>query len=234
MQLITCRNGHRYDPTLTSECPECAMFNSGVTIGEGMMDMGGYHQPEFVGETVDLNAGMNMGGDDGGHTIPLKKPEAMGGFQVQGGYQAQGGYGGTRMTEPAVEEYGATMAVDRDGKFVSKKEQKTTGWLVCISGPEKGKDYRLHNDNNFIGRNQSNDVSIPVDATVSGEKHCVITYDRVDRIFYIGLSAGASIIRLNGRPVLMTQELKHGDRIQIGQGMFLFVPLCGENFEWEE
>lgn len=224
MQLITCRNGHRYDPALTSECPECAMFNSGVTIDEGTMDMGGYRQPEFVGETVDLNAG----GEDGGHTIPLKNPG------VQGGYQVQGGYSGTRKTEPVVEDYGTTMALDRDGKFVSKKEQKTTGWLVCISGPEKGKDYRLHNDNNFIGRNQSNDVCIPVDATVSGEKHCVITYDRVDRIFYIGLSAGASIIRLNGRPVLMTQELKSGDRIQIGQGMFLFVPLCGENFEWEE
>lgn len=219
MQLITCRNGHRYDPSLTSECPECALFSSGVTIDEGTMDLGGYRQPEFIGETLDLQAG----GD--GATIPLSNPRSSG---------SQSNYGSTRKTEPVAEEYGATMAIDRGGKFVSKKEQKTTGWLVCIAGPELGKDYRLHNDNNFIGRNQSNDVCIPADATVSGDKHCVITYDRVDRIFYIGLSAGASIIRLNGRPVLMTQELKTGDRIQIGQGTFLFVPLCGENFEWDE
>lgn len=222
MQLITCRNGHRYDPSLTSECPECAMLGGSVTIDESTLDVGGYRQPEFIGETVDLN----VGGDDGGHTIPLNSRG--------GSYGAQSASYDTRSTEPVMEEYGATMAVDHKGQFVSRKEQKTTGWLVCISGPELGKDYRLHNDNNFIGRSTKNDVAITSDSTVSGEKHCVITYDRVDRIFYIGLSAGASIIRLNNRPVLMTQELKSGDRIQIGQGTFLFVPLCGENFEWED
>lgn len=230
MQLITCRNGHRYDPSLTSECPECAMFGGSVTIDESTMDIGGYHQPEFIGETVDLNAG----GDDNGHTIPLNGPGNRGGQASYGGqgYSGQASYGGP--TTPVIEDSGETVAISRSGQIISKKEQKTTGWLVCISGPEMGKDYRLHNDNNFIGRSTKNDVAITSDNTVSGEKHCVITYDRVDRIFYIGLSAGASIIRLNNRPVLMTQELKYGDRIQIGQGTFLFVPLCGENFEWED
>lgn len=225
MQLITCRNGHRYDPTLTSDCPECALIGGNVTIDESTIDMGGYRQPEFIGETVDLNAG----GDDGGVTIPLKSGNNRDG--IGGNYG--GNYGGAT-AGTFIEDSGETVALDHKGGIISKKEQRTTGWLVCIKGPELGKDYRLHNDNNFIGRSTKNDVAITSDSTVSGDKHCVITYDRVDRIFYIGLSAGASIIRLNNRPVLMTQELKAGDRIQIGQGTFLFVPLCGENFEWED
>lgn len=215
MQLITCRNGHRYDPSLTSECPECAMFNSGVTLDEGTIDLnGGYSPIDNIGETLDLQR-------DGGSTIPLVDPRVSQKPQR------------TEPTAPA-EEYGVTMAVSSSGAFIAKSEQKTTGWLVCIDGPEKGKDYRLHNDNNYIGRSTRNDVSIPSDNTVSSEKHCVVTYDREDRLFYVGLSGGASIVRLNGKPVLMTQEIKSGDRLKIGQGTFLFVPLCGENFEWEE
>ena len=211
MQLITCRNGHRYDPSLTSECPECAMFSSGVTLDEGTIELNhfGGSTPDFIGETLDLNRGS-------GETLSLDD------------------MGGTAQILDGPEEYGATMAINTAGQFVSKNEQRTTGWLVCIDGPEKGKDYRLHNDNNYIGRNSGNDVCIATDATISASKHCVVTYDREDRLFYVGLSGGASIVRLNGKPVLMTQMIKNGDRLKIGQGTFLFVPLCGENFEWEE
>ena len=27
-------------------------------------------------------------------------------------------------------------------------------WLVCIDGPEKGRDYRIRSGNNYIGRSQ--------------------------------------------------------------------------------
>ena len=26
------------------------------------------------------------------------------------------------------------------------------GWLVCIAGPDKGRDYRIHSERNFLGR----------------------------------------------------------------------------------
>lgn len=213
MQLTICRNGHRYDPSLTSECPECAVLTSGVTLDEGTIELNHFNNagPDFIGETLDLNRGSE--------TFALNDNMNM---------------NATMNVNNGPEEYGATMAVNTAGQFVSKKEQRTTGWLVCIDGPEKGKDYHLHNDNNYIGRNSGNDVCIAADATVSGSKHCVVTYDREERIFYVGLASGGSIVRLNGKPVLMTQELKSGDRLKIGQGTFLFVPLCGESFEWED
>ena len=29
-------------------------------------------------------------------------------------------------------------------------------------------------------------------------------------------------------------DMDIGDRIQIGKGTYIFVPLCGENFQWED
>ena len=31
---------------------------------------------------------------------------------------------------------------------------------------------------------------------------------------------------------ILSGELKTGDRLEIGEGIYMFVPLCGENFEW--
>lgn len=33
-----------------------------------------------------------------------------------------------------------------------------TGWLVCVKGPEKGRDYRLHHGFNRLGRSMDMDV----------------------------------------------------------------------------
>lgn len=219
MQLITCKNGHRYNPELTSSCPECALLYDRIPEREGTVELVGMNPVEHIDETQEL-----WGGGDSGSTIPLirNKEDKMDKTAPVLNHSAE------------VDEIGKTMMVDRSGNFISKKEQNITGWLVCVAGPEKGRDYRLHNENNFIGRGSKNDVCIPSDATISSDKHCVITYDSESRKFYIGLFAGASIIRLNNQPVLMAQELKTGDKIRIGQCTFLFVPLCGENFEWDE
>ena len=107
-----------------------------------------------------------------------------------------------------------------------------TGWLVCIEGTEKGKDFRIHGEMNYIGRSKSNDVVLSSDPTVSRERHAVIAYDDREKLFFFAPASGSSLVRQNGRPVLNTVELKAGDRLEIGSGIYLFVPLCGENFQW--
>ena len=39
-------------------------------------------------------------------------------------------------------------------------------------------------------------------------------------------------IRLNGKPVLSTEELANGDLVRIGETTLKFVALCGEDFTW--
>lgn len=106
------------------------------------------------------------------------------------------------------------------------------GWLICLTGSEKGRDYKVHSDNNYIGRSEKMDICIRGDETISRENHATITYDSRDRIFYFTPGEGRNIIRLNGKAVLTTSEIKANDKIELGKTELLFVPLCGENFDW--
>ena len=112
--------------------------------------------------------------------------------------------------------------------------QPVTGWLVCIDGPEKGKDYRIHPENNYIGRLESNDICIRGDEKISRERHVMVVYDSEDRLFYLGAPAGTNIVRLNGKPVLEAKELHAYDVITIGSTKLMFLPFCGERFGWDE
>ena len=60
----------------------------------------------------------------------------------------------------------------------------------------------------------------------------MVAYDNRGKMFFFAPANGASLVRQNGKPVLSTVELKLGDRLEIGEGIYMFVPLCGENFEW--
>lgn len=108
------------------------------------------------------------------------------------------------------------------------------GWLVCVSGSEMGRDYKIHSDNNYMGRSEKMDICIRGDETISRENHATITYDSRDRIFYFTPGEGRSIVRLNGKAVLMTSEIKAYDKIELGTTELMFIPMCGSAFDWSE
>ena len=93
-------------------------------------------------------------------------------------------------SNPGVEEYGATQPVspvkDATGAQAGPL-LPVVGWLVCIDGPAKGRDYRI---------------------------------------------PGRNIVRVNGKTVMVSVELKAYDELTIGSTKLLFVPLCGERFNW--
>lgn len=45
--------------------------------------------------------------------------------------------------------------------------EPVVGWLVCIDGYDKGKDYKLKTEKNFIGRTPEMDVCIEGDNSIS-------------------------------------------------------------------
>jgi predicted component of type VI protein secretion system len=106
------------------------------------------------------------------------------------------------------------------------------GWLVCIDGVDKGRDYRIHTGNNFIGRAPNMDIAIRNDNAVSSIKHATISYDMRGRAYYFAQGDGVNIVYLNGKPVLSMVQLNAYDKIEIGRTTLLFVPLCGEAFNW--
>lgn len=107
------------------------------------------------------------------------------------------------------------------------------GWLVCIKGPNAGKEFRIHSDYNYVG-SQKGDIIIPNDPKISREHHMIITYDPTDRNFYVAPASGANIIRLNDKALIGGgQQLSNYDTIKTGDSTFMFIAFCGEKFGWD-
>lgn len=106
------------------------------------------------------------------------------------------------------------------------------GWLVCTKGVNKGKDYRLHQGRNFIGRAPQMDVFIQGDVTVSRSTHAIVVYDPRSNIYLAQPGDAKELLYINDTVVLNTVELKKMDKLNIGETTLLFVPLCDEDFHW--
>ncbi len=164
------------------------------------------------GKTVALNAGTMMGGMS---SSPAQIVQPM-------------------MSMPQMQSF----PVGGDGKTVALFQTESgvdpcVGWLVCISGVNKGRDYRLHSENNYIGRDDRMDVCIKGDEHVSRENQAIVTYDETESSFYLSSGMGRSIVRLNGTSITNQVVLKSGDKISFGETELMFVAFCGDLHKWD-
>ncbi len=112
--------------------------------------------------------------------------------------------------------------------------EPVVGWLTCIEGAEKGKAYHLWARINTIGRGEGMDVCIPSDPTISKDTHARLAYDPKHNNFQLIPGMSTNNIYLNDDPVYVPVKLSAYDRIELGNTKLLFVPLCGERFQWDK
>lgn len=112
-------------------------------------------------------------------------------------------------------------------------EDYVTGWLVCVAGPEKGRDFRLHYGFNRIGRSYQMDICCEEDLQITRDNHCSVIYDEKENTFSI-MPATGTLTYLNGQTLMHTKSLHTGDRIRIGQSIFEFVAFCKGEKKWKE
>ncbi len=110
--------------------------------------------------------------------------------------------------------------------------EPVVGWLVCIEGPDRGRDYRIRAQRNFIGRDVRMDICIAGDDQVSKDTHATLIYDPRSNSFRIAPGDSHGITYLNNESVDTPMSLKPYDLIEIGVTKLLFVPFCGEAFQW--
>lgn len=134
------------------------------------------------------------------------------------------------LTEAGSNAYNGDVTVAMD---TLQDIRPVVGWLVCISGPSRGRSYEIHKENNYLGRSPQMDICISEDTTISRDSPMVITYDAYSRSFYCGFMGGRSIVRLNDMPLLATTALKRGDMIELGKTKLMFVPFSDETFDWD-
>ena len=121
--------------------------------------------------------------------------------------------------------------------------KRVVGWLVCVDGPSKGRDYRILPEKNFVGRSQDMDIRVIGDNTVNSRNHAVIMYDpeKNHTVVLPGDSQGL-VYKLDNddswQVVYEPKELVSGDRLKIGASEFIFVAFCGDNegfkFNWRD
>lgn len=233
MEIKRCDKGHFYDAEANDFCPQCAAERG---YGAGAMDDYGATEP--VG---------GMGGmDDYGATEPTDGMDGYGPTEPVGGFgnadigatmPLEGNSGFTEGNFEPTGFAGSVEAYDDVTRPVAPRGgvpgfMPVVGWLVCIEGPARGSDYRIRDGYNYIGRAEHMDICIRGDNTIGRERHALIAYDQEERIFFFGPADGKSIVRLNGKMVMNPQEIKLHDVLTVGTTKLLFVPLCGEGFDW--
>lgn len=128
---------------------------------------------------------------------------------------------------------GKTTVIIGGGSDSSATEQ-AVGWLVVVNGNGRGRDLRIPPGQSKIGRECGDIVLNFGDTSISREKHVMLAYDSHENIFFIACGDGRNPTKVNGKMLMNTKVLKPFDRIRIGNTDLLFVPLCGDNFTWEQ
>jgi hypothetical protein len=110
--------------------------------------------------------------------------------------------------------------------------EPVVGWLVCIAGSQRGQDYKIRSEKNFIGRSEEMHIQIAGDNCISRKNHAIIIYDPKNRNFILKSGDASGLVYLNEEAVYSSEELNAHDVIQMGKSKFIFIPLCGDHFEW--
>jgi len=112
-------------------------------------------------------------------------------------------------------------------------EMFPTGWLVVTKGPGRGATFPLKQGMSVIGRGTDQAVSLNFgDMAVSRSNHAAIAYDPTLHQFHVGHGGKSNLVRLNGRPLLSSEEILDGGEIQVGETTLMLKVLCTPVFNW--
>ncbi len=115
---------------------------------------------------------------------------------------------------------------------VKKVSTPCVGWLVALGGAHLGTDFRLKVGKNFIGRNPQMDVALVEDKSVSRDRHAIVVYEPKAHLYLVQPGESSSLVYRNNEVVLTPMRLDAYDVITVGDVNLLFIPLCGEKFNW--
>ena len=123
------------------------------------------------------------------------------------------------------------LGTEKDREKAGGVFNPVVGWLVCVEGEEKGRDYRIVSGRNYVGRSADNNICIADDDSISRERHFCIVYDPRSR-HYFALPGESSSIQINGEVKYNKHLLSDGDMIVCGKSKLCFIGFCKEGRDW--
>lgn len=240
MNIIKCENGHFFDGDKYTNCPHCDNNNVMTGMdGNPIEDIGAtvllteeedifeVKQPviEKKGRTSffgrkDKKANMTVSGVSP-MTISQRVQEQSRRSLEQEIFQAAD----YRIPETDMGKTVGFFANDNEGEPV-------VGWCVCVEGSEYGKSFNLKSGKNYIGRSAMMEVALLGDNKVSRDKHATIIFEPKKKEFIFMAGDTNGLCYLNDELVLQPASLKAYDEIGVGESKLVFVPFCGDKFNW--
>ena len=144
-------------------------------------------------------------GLSGGAPEPKEEPQAPAAVQAPAAEQAP-------VEAPVTPPPAAQQPVTAQAPVSAPKQEETApivGWLVCVEGPEKGKDFRVYQKLNMIGKSERAGIRLRDEAGLPFPIWARLTYSADDN------------------------RLSSGDRLVLGGCEYIFVALCGDSFRWD-
>jgi pSer/pThr/pTyr-binding forkhead associated (FHA) protein len=106
------------------------------------------------------------------------------------------------------------------------------GWLVGLNGTARGESYPVRIGRNILGRDRRSDVVINDDQASS--HHADLVFRPEERRFILMDHNSTNGTYVNDAEIEPRRDLALSDVIRIGSHRFLFMPLCKEDFFWDE
>lgn len=215
MSMVQCPKGHFYNQQTNTSCPHCqGQGGLGSTVGLN---------PQQPNSDPWKNAGFDS-------TVPLQPPQVQPPQPVPFNKEALKNF----KPQDSKDEGKTIGLYNKKGNGATHGIDPVVGWLVCIAGNDRGADFRIHPEKNTIGRSEGNDIRIAKDQTVSRENHATIVYDPKKKNFRILAGGGRGLVYVNDEVIDFSSPLKANDIIELGETKLMFVPLCGEHFDWDQ
>jgi hypothetical protein len=130
---------------------------------------------------------------------------------------------------PPIERTSAVPKLDASG--VAEKRY-VVGWLVSLNGPARGDSFDIRLGRNVIGREPKADVRV-TDEQASAH-HADLVYRPEERRFILMDHNSTNGTFVNDEEIEPRCDLLRGDVIRIGSQKLMFIPLVGEDFDWNE
>lgn len=221
MKVTSCAKGHFYDGEKYAVCPYCNEPGETVTTA-AVPTEGTIPVPPIDSWSEGDGPGVPRPEDDDGREVTVSYEKDADREITQSYWHTQEKRQGTAAPTGGIE-----LPFVQETRF-----EPVVGWLVCVDGVERGRDYRLLAGRNYIGRSLDMDVSIPDDKQLSREKHCSIIYD--PRSFrFVLLPGDSTLTMVNGAAQNAPCDINDGDIISCGSTKLCFIRFCKEGRDWE-
>lgn len=223
MAVKVCSNGHYYN-TDDGRCPYCETSSPDNSFDWSVTDMTG--TDSWNGKTEQ-----DSGFDGRREDVNFRKTEPL-----THDHRGNGGATPDSSRTCAIPDHDddMTQAAWQQDEY---RQQPVVGWLVCIEGPDKGKDFCLHGAKSTIGRRKDSSVCLS-DTKISrdGFPALIVYDDRKTHRFYLagGDAASRNNVELCGNMLLGQRVINPYDEIRVEDTVMIFVPFCGEDFYWKE